>query len=181
MGLNLLNVIDVQFPSLERAMSGLWTTTSSTSSSSPWVWSLQAMILGATGAERVLSRLRSYCKMLSVIKASLISSPCSSPVLAALLTFVSSAPDVYVGALLLLLFSLGYASPVVAAGVAAATNSAGRTDSSSSSGSLEASSSSSSVAVAAPVYEVGSTLMAALLVSYGTYSALSSARDIFLS
>ena len=121
--------------------------------------------------------------MLSVIKASLISSPCSSPVLAALLTFVSSAPDVYVGALLLLLFSLGYASPVVAAGVAAATNSAGRTDSSSSSGSLEASSSSSSssVAVAAPVYEVGSTLMAALLVSYGTYSALSSARDIFLS
>ena len=161
-------------------MSGLWTTTSSTSSSSsPWVWSLQAMILGATGAERVLSRLRSYSKMLSVIKASLISSPCSSPVLAALLTFVSSAPDVYVGALLLLLFSLGYASPVVAAGVAAATNSAARTDSSSS-GSLEASSS-SSVAVAAPVYEVGSTLMAALLVSYGTYSALSSARDIFLS
>lgn len=120
--------------------------------------------------------------MLHVIKASLISSPCSSPVLAALLTFVSSAPDVYVGALLLLLFSLGYASPVVAAGVAAATNSAARTDSSSSSssGSLEASSS-SSVAVAAPVYEVGSTLMAALLVSYGTYSALSSARDIFLS
>ena len=118
--------------------------------------------------------------MLSVIKASLISSPCSSPVLAALLTFVSSAPDVYVGALLLLLFSLGYASPVVAAGVAAATNSAARTDSSSS-GSLEASSSSSSVAVATPVYEVGSTLMAALLVSYGTYSALSSARDIFLS
>jgi hypothetical protein len=61
MGLNLLNVIDVQFPSLERAMSGLWTTTSSTSSSSsPWVWSLQAMILGATGAERVLSRIQSY-------------------------------------------------------------------------------------------------------------------------
>lgn len=115
----------------------------------------------------------------------MISSPCSSPVLAALLTFVSSAPSVYVGALLLLLFSLGYASPVVAAGVAAATSSAARADPSSPIAAPSPSSPSAPVAVpvtaAAPVYEVGSTVMAALLVSYGTYSALSSARDIFLS
>ena len=67
--------------------------------------------------------------------------------LAALLTFASSAPSVYVGALLLLLFSLGYASPVVAAGVAAATNSAARAESSSSTPVAAA-------AAAAPVYEV---------------------------
>ena len=101
--------------------------------------------------------------------------------LAALLTFVSSAPSVYVGALLLLLFSLGYASPVFAAGVAAATSSAARADPSSPIAAPSSAPVAVPVSAAAPVYEVGSTVMAALLVSYGTYSALSSARDIFLS
>ena len=146
MGLNLLGLIDIQFPSLESALNNLWNPRQTSSPSTPLVASVEAVILGAS--------------------ASLIASPCSSPVLAALLTLVSSASSTSAGTLLLLLFSLGYATPVVTAGVLS-----NREQETPISVPFE-------VSQVNPTYEWGISILAALLVSYGTFSTLSSLRDI---
>jgi cytochrome c-type biogenesis protein len=87
MGLNLLEVIPLQFPSLG--------TMTSISESLP------------TG-------VRAYCIGLSF---GLVASPCSTPVLAALLAWVATLHDPVLGGVLLLAYTIGYVSPLVIAGV----------------------------------------------------------------
>ena len=51
----------------------------------------------------------------------LVASPCSTPVLATLLAWVSSTGDVILGGVLLLAYAVGYVAPLVLAGTFTAT------------------------------------------------------------
>ena len=88
MGLNLLDIIEFSFPSV--AEDG-----SMQSFANKLPETAQAFVLGST--------------------STLIASPCSSPILTSLLAFVASSGRPSLGALFLFVFSLGYATPVVAA------------------------------------------------------------------
>jgi len=98
MGLSLLEIIQLRFPSIE--LNVLKIDTGDGDNKDNKSDYLQAALFGASSA--------------------LLETPCTSPILAALLTFVStttsSAP--LLGAALLFFFSLGYATPLVGAGIA---------------------------------------------------------------
>lgn len=89
--------------------------------------------------------------------SALIASPCSSPVLASLLAVIAASHNPTLGASLLFTYSLGYATPVVVAG-AMSSRVSGWT-----------------VSMGAPWI---TTVLAALLVTYGTYSSLDTASRI---
>lgn len=91
MGLNLLEVLPFQFPSLGQ------------------------LIPVPTGVPR---SLRSYLVGLTF---GLAASPCSTPVLAALLAWVSATRDPIAGGGLLLAYAIGYVSPLVLVGTFAAS------------------------------------------------------------
>jgi len=91
MGLNLLEVLPFQFPSL-----GQWIPV----------------------PEGVPRSLRSYLVGLTF---GLAASPCSTPVLAALLAWVSATRDPIAGGGLLLAYAIGYVSPLVLVGTFAAS------------------------------------------------------------
>ena len=97
MGLNLLDVIRINFPSPGEDDSVM-------SFANKLPPAAQAFVLGGSSA--------------------LVSSPCSSPVLTSLLAFVASSGKPFTGACFLFVYSLGYATPVVAAGaISGAANS----------------------------------------------------------
>lgn len=86
MGLNLLEVIPLRFPSL---------------GATDWIKS------------ELPTGLRSY---LIGLTFGLIASPCSTPVLATLLAWVANTQQIGLGAALLLAYTLGYVVPIVIAG-----------------------------------------------------------------
>lgn len=86
MGLNLLEIIPLRFPSF---------------SESSWI------------TEDFPPILRSY---LFGLTFGLIASPCSTPVLATLLAWVANTQDLGLGAILLLAYTTGYVMPLVIAG-----------------------------------------------------------------
>ena len=51
----------------------------------------------------------------------LVASPCSTPVLATLLAWVSTTGDIFLGGVLLLAYAVGYVAPLVLAGTFTAT------------------------------------------------------------
>ena len=87
MGLNLLSIITLQFPSL----------------------SLSNNIKGI----QIPSELKAY---LLGASSALVASPCASPVLTSLLAVVASSGNPTLGLVFLFAFSMGYASPIVFAG-----------------------------------------------------------------
>lgn len=91
MGLNLLGIIPLSFPS--------WGATE-------WI------------SEDLPKGLRSYFIGLSF---GVVASPCSTPVLATLLAWVISTQDLLLGGALLLAYAVGYVLPLVAAGTFAAS------------------------------------------------------------
>lgn len=86
MGLNLLEVLPLQFPSL---------------GGTEWI------------AEDLPAGARSYLLGLTF---GLVASPCSTPVLATLLAWVATTQDLFFGAALLLSYAAGYVSPLILAG-----------------------------------------------------------------
>ena len=88
-GLNLLELVNLSFPSLDNLQVFKDTKISP---------SLEAFLFG--------------------ISAALISSPCSSPVLASVLAVVATSGDPVLGSFFLFSYSIGYATPVVVAGAA---------------------------------------------------------------
>jgi len=86
MGLNLLEALPIQFPSLGETS-----------------WISQDLPPG----------VRSYLLGLTF---GLVASPCSTPVLASLLTWVASTQDLILGAVLLLSYTAGYVAPLILAG-----------------------------------------------------------------
>ncbi len=91
MGLYLLNIVNFNFPSLEKYLPSI----DETNQNNPF----SAFLFGLSTA--------------------LIASPCSSPVLASLLGLIAAqgaTGNPLIGGLLLFAYSLGYATPVVAAG-----------------------------------------------------------------
>lgn len=86
MGLNLLGLLPLQFPSL---------------GSTDWI------------TKDMPGGLRAY---LIGLTFGLVASPCSTPVLATLLTWVSSTGDLVLGGGLLLAYTVGYVAPLVLAG-----------------------------------------------------------------
>jgi len=91
MGLNLLEIIPLQLPS--------WGGTE-------WI------------SPNLPQGVRSYLIGLSF---GLVASPCSTPVLATLLAWVAKTGNLGLGAMLLLAYALGYATPLVIAGTFTAT------------------------------------------------------------
>ncbi len=87
MGLNLLELINLNFPSL---------------GTTAWI------------NEDFPPTVRSYLLGLTF---GLVASPCSTPVLATLLAWVASTGDLARGALLLFAYTLGYVSPLILAGI----------------------------------------------------------------
>lgn len=87
MGLNLLELIPLQLPN--------WGGTE-------WI------------SEKLPSGLRSY---LFGLTFGLVASPCSTPVLATLLAWVSQSQDLKLGGCFLFVYALGYVSPLVLAGI----------------------------------------------------------------
>jgi cytochrome c-type biogenesis protein len=87
MGLNLLNIITLEFPNFELSENLKGFTYSK---------ELKAFTLGASSA--------------------LVASPCSSPVLTSLLAIVASSGNPSLGVIFLFAYSLGYAAPIVFAG-----------------------------------------------------------------
>ena len=87
MGLNLLEIVPLQFPS----MAGI-----------PWL-----------ERPNVPPPIRAYGLGLTF---GLVASPCSTPVLATLLTWISTVHNPWLGGGLLLAYGLGYVSPLVMAG-----------------------------------------------------------------
>jgi cytochrome c biogenesis protein CcdA len=94
MGLYLLGLINIDFPSIEAKFKG--NSNSEDNEGLLSSGSAQAFFFGATSA--------------------LVASPCSSPVLTSLLAFVAASGDATIGAIFLFTYSLGYATPVVLAG-----------------------------------------------------------------
>ena len=86
MGLNLLEILPLQFPSL---------------GATDWI------------GEDLPRGIRSYLLGLTF---GLIASPCSTPVLATLLTWVATTQDLLLGAVLLIAYAIGYVAPLVVAG-----------------------------------------------------------------
>ncbi|MBE9004374.1 sulfite exporter TauE/SafE family protein [Fortiea sp. LEGE XX443] len=86
MGLNLLEALPIQFPSLGETN---------------WI------------SEDLPPGVRSYFIGLTF---GLVASPCSTPVLASLLTWVASTQDLILGAVLLLSYTAGYVAPLILAG-----------------------------------------------------------------
>lgn len=86
MGLNLLDILPLRFPTL---------------SATDWI------------TEELPPALRSYLLGLTF---GLIASPCSTPVLGALLAWVASTQDLFMGAVLLLAYTAGYVTPLILAG-----------------------------------------------------------------
>ena len=86
MGLNLLEIIPLPFPSL---------------ASTDWI------------TEDLPAGLRSYLLGLTF---GLVASPCSTPVLATLLAWVATTQDLVIGAILLLSYTAGYVAPLIVAG-----------------------------------------------------------------
>lgn len=91
MGLNLLEIIPLQLPN--------WGGTE-------WI------------SPNLPSGVRSYLLGLSF---GIVASPCSTPVLATLLAWVAKTGNLSLGALLLLSYAIGYATPLVIAGTFTAT------------------------------------------------------------
>lgn len=87
MGLNLLEVVQIQFPSIGATD---WIT-------NDLPQSVRAYLVGLTFG--------------------LVASPCSTPVLATLLAWVSTSHDLILGAGLLLAYTIGYVMPVLIAGI----------------------------------------------------------------
>jgi cytochrome c-type biogenesis protein len=90
MGLYLLELIQIDFPSIEAKLGQ--------GAAGRLPPSAQAFLFGATSA--------------------LVASPCSSPVLTSLLAVVAASGNASTGAAFLFAYSLGYATPVVVAGAA---------------------------------------------------------------
>ncbi|MBD2136588.1 sulfite exporter TauE/SafE family protein [Anabaena sp. FACHB-1237] len=86
MGLNLLEALPIQFPSLNRTN---------------WI------------SSDLPPGIRSYSIGLTF---GLVASPCSTPVLASLLGWVANSQDVFLGAILLLSYTVGYVAPLILAG-----------------------------------------------------------------
>ncbi len=86
MGLNLLEIVPLRFPSL---------------GATEWI------------NDELPHALRSYLLGLTF---GLVASPCSTPVLATLLAWVATTQDLLLGAGLLLAYALGYVAPLVVAG-----------------------------------------------------------------
>jgi len=86
MGLNLLEILPLRFPTL---------------GATDWI------------TEELPPAVRSYLLGLTF---GLIASPCSTPVLAALLAWVASTQDLFMGAVLLLAYTAGYVTPLILAG-----------------------------------------------------------------
>jgi len=86
MGLNLLEALPIQFPSLGETN---------------WI------------SANLPSGLRSYLLGLTF---GLVASPCSTPVLASLLGWVANTQDLILGAVLLLSYTAGYVAPLILAG-----------------------------------------------------------------
>jgi cytochrome c-type biogenesis protein len=86
MGLNLLEILPLQFPSL---------------GATDWI------------AEELPDGLRSYLLGLTF---GLVASPCSTPVLATLLAWVANTQDLILGGGLLLSYTGGYVAPLIVAG-----------------------------------------------------------------
>jgi cytochrome c-type biogenesis protein len=86
MGLNLLEALPIQFPSLGETN---------------WI------------SSNLSSGLRSYLLGLTF---GLVASPCSTPVLASLLGWVANTQDLILGAFLLLSYTAGYVAPLILAG-----------------------------------------------------------------
>lgn len=86
MGLNLLEILPLRFPSL---------------GATDWI------------GEDLPRGVRSYLLGLTF---GLIASPCSTPVLATLLTWVSTTQDLFLGGGLLIAYGIGYVTPLVIAG-----------------------------------------------------------------
>lgn len=130
MGLYLLELIQIDFPSIEAKLGqGVAGRLPPTA---------QAFLFGATSA--------------------LVASPCSSPVLTSLLAVVAASGNASIGAAFLFAYSLGYATPVVAAG-AASGNAVSRV--------LQ----SGGASWANPAF-------ASLLISYGTFTAFDNVSKI---
>lgn len=91
MGLSLLEVLPIQFPSLGQLIPV----------PDAWPRSLRSYLVGLTFG--------------------LAASPCSTPVLAALLAWVSTTRDPLVGGGLLLSYAIGYVSPLILVGTFAAS------------------------------------------------------------
>lgn len=86
MGLNLLEILPLRFPSLGATD---WI-------SADWPRGVRSYLLGLTFG--------------------LIASPCSTPVLATLLTWVATTQDLVLGAGLLIAYAIGYVMPLIIAG-----------------------------------------------------------------
>jgi cytochrome c-type biogenesis protein len=91
MGLNLLNALPLQLPSID-GMSWI---------SEGWPHGLRSYLLGVTFG--------------------LVASPCSTPVLATLLAWVSATGKPLLGSGLLLAYTIGYVAPLILAGTFAAS------------------------------------------------------------
>ncbi|MDJ0510910.1 MAG: cytochrome c biogenesis protein CcdA [Crocosphaera sp.] len=91
MGLNLLEVISLQFPSLGETN---------------WI------------SDQLPPGIRSYSLGLTF---GLVASPCSTPVLATLLAWVATKQDLILGGGLLLAYTIGYVLPLILAGTFTAT------------------------------------------------------------
>lgn len=91
MGLNLLEILPLRFPSL---------------GATDWI------------AEDLPPAVRSYLLGLTF---GLVASPCSTPVLATLLAWVAATQHIVVGAGLLLAYAAGYVAPLIVAGTFTAT------------------------------------------------------------
>jgi cytochrome c-type biogenesis protein len=91
MGLNLLEALPLQLPSL----------TGTEFISKDWPDGVRSYLLGLTFG--------------------LVASPCSTPVLATLLAWVSSTKDPILGSILLLSYTAGYVAPLILAGTFTAT------------------------------------------------------------
>ena len=86
MGLNLLEIMPLNFPSFGR---GEWIR-------EDWTPTIRSYFLGLTFG--------------------LVASPCSTPVLATLLVWVASSGDLILGGIFLLTYALGYVLPLIMAG-----------------------------------------------------------------
>lgn len=86
MGLNLLEIIPLNFPSFG---TGEWIK-------EDWAPAIRSYLLGLTFG--------------------LVASPCSTPVLATLLVWVASTQDLILGGIFLLTYALGYVLPLIIAG-----------------------------------------------------------------
>jgi cytochrome c-type biogenesis protein len=91
MGLNLLEALPLQLPSLDTI---------------EWI------------PKQIPHSLKSYLLGLTF---GLVASPCSTPVLATLLAWVSTTEDIILGGVLLLAYAVGYVAPLVLAGTFTAT------------------------------------------------------------